>query len=134
MKIRTREEYSKRKIRYFTKENCPFCTDLENNEIIFETEKWIVAHNKYPYFWDKKWLLAFPKRHIWLTIELNNEELIDLIEVEKFMVDFYKWNDYFSFIRQTKSNKSIEHIHYHYLPWTLSAKEIEWENYFKVKK
>jgi hypothetical protein len=50
MKVRTRDEYAKRKIKFFTKENCPFCTDLDKNEVIYETEKWIIAYNKYPYF------------------------------------------------------------------------------------
>jgi len=131
---KSREEYAKRKIRFFTEENCPFCTELNKKEILFSSKFWIIAYNKYPYFWDKKGLLSFPKRHIKLTVELNREELADFIEVEKFMLSFYDQEDYFSFIRQTKSNKSVEHIHYHYLPWTPSAKEIEWENYFKIKK
>jgi len=48
----SREEYDKRKIRYFLKDNCPFCTNLkENNEkILFKNNFWIVIKNKYPYF------------------------------------------------------------------------------------
>jgi len=34
-------------------------------------------------------LLAFPKKHKELTSELENEELISFVEVEKFMKNFY---------------------------------------------
>jgi len=130
-----REEYDKRKIRYFWKDNCPFCTNLkENNEILFENNFWIVVKNKYPYFNCSKWLLAFPKKHKELTSELENEELISFVEVEKFMKNFYWENDYFSFIRQTKSNKSVEHMHYHYILGNISAENINGKNYFKIKK
>lgn len=131
---KTREEYDKRKIRYFTKENCPFCSDLEEaNEVIFKTKFWKVVYNKYPYFWNKKWLLAFPKKHIKFTWELTPEIFWDFVEVQKFMKKFFDWEEYFSFIRESKWNRSVEHLHYHFLPWALSAENIGENNYFKVK-
>lgn len=44
--------------------------------------------------------------------------MADFVEVEKILKKFYeeKGLEYFSFIRQGKSNKSVEHLHYHYLP------------------
>jgi hypothetical protein len=50
------------------------------------------------------------------------------------MKNYYKdkW-EYFSFIRQSKANKSVEHMHYHYLPWIVHARVIENKNYFWVE-
>ena len=128
-----RELYEKQK-NYFTLENCPFCTRLDKNKIIFESKYWFVMHNENPYFDDENGLMAIPKRHIEFTIDLQKEELIDFLQVEKFMKNFFKdkW-EYFSFIRQSKSNKSVEHLHYHYLVWIPSAKIINWERYIKIK-
>jgi len=133
MKTSKRAEYEKKK-KYFTLENCPFCTKLDKNRIIFESKYWIVIPNENPYFDDKNGLMAIPKRHIEFTYNLTNEELVDFIEIEKFMKEYYQdiW-DYFSFIRQSKSNKSVEHMHYHYIVWIPSQRIIDGENYFKVK-
>ena len=133
MKFKNRQEYEKSKL-YFNLENCPFCTKLDKKEIIFESELWIVLHNNYPYFKDQNNLIAIPKRHIEFTSGLKEEEFADFVNIEKWMKNYYKdkW-EYFSFIRQSKSNKSVEHIHYHYLvglPWW---KIIDWENYLKIK-
>ena len=133
MKFNSREEYEKSKI-YYNLDNCPFCTCLDKNKIIFESEYWFVMHNENPYFEDKNWLMAIPKRHIEFTINLKKEELADFIEVEKFMKNYYKdkW-EYFSFIRQSKSNKSVEHMHYHYVLWIPHARVIDKKNYFWVE-
>lgn len=134
MEYKNREEYDKSKV-YFTHDNCPFCDkDLsKKNKILYISDFWIVVYNKYPYFEDNINLLVFPKRHIEFTIGLNENELIDFLNVEKFIKEFYKNEEYFSFIRQTKSNKSVEHLHYHYLKWYPSARVIDRENYFKIK-
>lgn len=132
-----REEYQNLKV-YFTKDNCPFCAEdfRETHEILFESKFWIIVFNKYPYFYEV-WvnLLVFPKRHLEFTSELLLEELSDFLEVEKFAKKFYEEKnlDYFSFVRQTKSNKSVEHLHYHYLPWKPSSRIIDWEKYLKIK-
>ena len=128
-----RELYEKQKP-YFTLENCPFCTKLDKSKIIFESKYWFVMHNENPYFDDKNWLMAIPKRHIEFTIDLKEEELIDFLQVEKFMKNFFKdkW-EYFSFIRQSKSNKSVEHMHYHYIVWIPHAKVIEEKNYLFIE-
>jgi len=129
----SREEYEKTKV-YLTKEVCPFCTKLDKERIIFETDYWIVLPNKHPYFDDENQIMAIPKRHIEFTSHLNEDELKDFVNVEKWIREYYKdkW-DYFSFIRQTKSNKSVEHMHYHYVVWIPSPRTINWENYFKIK-
>jgi diadenosine tetraphosphate (Ap4A) HIT family hydrolase len=115
MQLKNREEYDNLKP-YFTKENCPFCTKLDKNKIIFESDFWYVKKNDFPYFNDINGLIAIPKRHIEFTVNLTKEEFADFLQVEKFMKDFFKdLGEYFSFIRQSKSNKSVEHMHYHYL-------------------
>ncbi len=102
---------------YTTERDCQFCTPLKWDEDLFinSTEYWIILHNKYPYYWVHENLLAFPKRHIAYTYELNNEELLDFKNVEKFMKNYFWEENYFSFIRQWTWWRSVEHIHYHYL-------------------
>lgn len=106
------------------KDWCPFCLEEE----IITLWKWKYLHirmNKYPYAGIKKHLLLIPNRHIEHTKDLNNDELIELKEAESFLKDFYKEDNYFSFIRQTNWWKSIKHIHYHYIPWILYSSKLE---------
>lgn len=132
-----REEYQKSKY-YFTKENCPFCSPNlpETNEIFARTEFFTIIFNKYPYF-DEPWvnLLVFPNRHIEFTSDFFPEEMADFVEVEKILKKFYeeKGLEYFSFIRQSKSNKSVEHLHYHYLPGCIWSQKICNEKILKIK-
>ena len=84
-----REKYEKKKL-YFTKENCPFCTKLDKEKIIFESKYWFVMKNANPYFDDDTNLMAIPKRHIEFTHLLTEEEFVDFVNVEKWMKDFYK--------------------------------------------
>lgn len=130
----SREEYLSKKP-YFTKNNCPFCKEnLLDREKLYETKYWIVLKNDYPYFKDyENHLIAMPKRHVEFTHDLNEEEYWDFKNIDLFMKDFYKSKNYFSFIRQTKWNKSVEHIHYHYLIWMPWEKVIDWNNCLKLK-
>ena len=134
MEYKNREDYEINKV-YLWKDNCPFCLyDLsETNEILYKTEYWIIMYNNNPYFDIKRTLIAFPKRHSEFTTELTKEEFWDLIEVNKFMKTFFEDQEYFSLLRESKSNKSVEHLHYHYIPWIIGQKVIDWENYFKVR-
>ncbi len=130
----SRKEYEE--AGFFDKNNCPFCENIEiTNKVLYRTELWIIIENKYPYFWDKDHLLALPKNHKSHTYELSKEELVDFINVEKFMKKYYWDKEYFSFIRQTKWNKSVDHLHYHYLHWKISASEgrIEGKKYLRIK-
>lgn len=100
--------------------NCPFCLDTrELDYIIHETNFFTVYYNKYPILWLNNHLLVTPKRHLVFTSQMSKEESADLVEIEKFMKDYYKNSEYFSFIRQSNwwDTRSIEHFHYHYLPW-----------------
>ena len=126
-----REKYIKQN-HYFEKDNCPFCN--EDQLILNSTKHWYIMYNKFPYYWNKVHLMAIPKRHLKFTIELNNEELIDFNNVEIFMNKYYKWEkNYFSFIRQSLWWRSVEHLHYHYLPWHISFQKEKWNNILKIK-
>jgi len=110
------------------KENCILCDYPKNKDdkelVLKNFDYWIVIYNKYPYWWTKDHLLAFPKRHIELTKDLNNEELKDLKNVNTFINDYFKNKDYFSFLRETYSGRSIAHLHYHYLPGKIFSEDI----------
>lgn len=118
-----------------SKESCPFCISdwIQKKYIVKETKYWSIRYNKYPYYWGEKHLMAISKRHKEYTHELSKEEFKDLKEVELFMEKHYKWQEYFSLIRQSMWWRSIKHLHYHYLTWKLSHKNIEWDDFFKIK-
>lgn len=106
------------------KNNCPFCFQEEKLTIL-KTNFWKIQYNKYPYWGIKNHILVIPNRHIELTKDLNNSELIDLKKIHNYLFNFYKWEKYFSFIRETFKWRSIKHLHYHYLPINISSNEIE---------
>ena len=120
---------------YFTKEDCPFCKNNEEEKyLVHEIKYWKIIYNKFPYYWKGKHLMAVPKRHIKFTTQLNDEELVDYKNIEIFMKGYYKDDkNYYSFIRQSIWWRSIEHLHYHYLPWHISFDEKSEEKIFRIK-
>ena len=98
---------------------CRFC-NIKNQEIapyiIWKWKHFYICHNKYPILGLDNHLMAIPYKHHLNTADISPEEWSDFAEVEKFMKDFYGDTNYFSFIRQSKTGRSIAHIHYHYLP------------------
>lgn len=119
-KILTRKEYHAKKWKkIFWKEDCPFCFDFKS---IWEWKYWYIIRNISPYSWNKKHLMAIPFRHIKYSTELNKEEFSELQDIHKFVKKFY-WNeDYFSTTRETMWNRSVEHLHMHFIPWRLQWK------------
>jgi len=117
------------KIWLIWKENCPFCKkniDKEEKKLILkETDFWEIRYNKYPYSWIKDHLLAFPKRHIEFTKDLNEKELVDFKNVSTFINNYFKEKEYFSFVRESFTGRSIAHLHYHYLPWNIHSSDFE---------
>lgn len=104
---------------YLKGEDCPFCK-LEEDEkslFLYKTKYWEVRFNKFPYYWHKQNLLAFPIEHKANTTELNDEEILDFKNIELFMKDYFGEKNYFSFIRHGTWWRSVEHLHYHYLEW-----------------
>jgi len=70
-------------------------------------------------------MMAIPYRHTILSSDLHDEEYLELKEVEKFMKDFYKEKEYFMFVREARESRSLEHIHYHFLPGRIPYDDIE---------
>jgi len=108
------------------RENCPLCNESEEYTIK-KFKYWRVCHNKYPILEMEEHLMAIPLRHVILTSNLNDKELKEFSQVEKFMEEFYlkKGKEYFSFVRQSPLSRSLEHLHYHYLPGKIYYKNIE---------
>ena len=57
--------------------------------------------------------------------ETENQELMEVEEVEKFMKSFYGTLKYYSFIREEGDMKSVHHLHYHFLPGELPSQPFE---------
>ena len=126
-KILPRKQWHKIKPNDLWEKNCPFC-DMESEKedyILWIGDFFHIRHNKYPYLWLKNHLLAIPNRHIFKSYDLSKEELLWIKEVEKFMKEYYKDWDYFSFLRETTWAKSLNHLHYHFLPWKIYDNDIE---------
>jgi len=70
--------------------------------------------------------MAIPKRHVKMAYELTTKEMAEYPTVEKFVYDFYKWWSYFTFMRESIQNRSLEHIHYHFLPGKISYNDLEY--------
>lgn len=106
---------------------CPFCdTYLEREYLIFETEHWRVLHNKYPILWLREHIMAIPKLHLKYAFEIPAEVMAEYPHVEKFVSDFFDWKSYFTFMRESLQNRSLEHIHYHFLPGKMNYKHLEY--------
>ena len=120
---------------YFTIKDCPFCEIIEEEEkqlILFESKYWQIRFNKFPYYWYKQNLLVFPLSHRIFTTDLTDEEILDYKNVEKYMKNYFKNKNYFSFIRQWIWWRSIEHLHYHYLEWILYHDMKNGDKTFKI--
>ena len=128
MKFGSRKEYEndiiKNQYNDLWKSNCPFCK--KDEFVIWEWDYWFISHNKYPYLGLENHLLAIPHRHVVYTKDLSKEECEELPKVFEFMNKFYEWGKYFSFIRETIEWRSLEHLHYHYLPGFITWSDIEY--------
>jgi len=106
----------------FWKENCPFCIESEHEEfLVWEGKYWKIMYNKYPYSGDEKHLMAMPIEHKAFSYELSPEELTELHDVHAWIKTFYWDENYFSCTRETMANRSIEHLHIHFLPGKLQG-------------
>lgn len=106
---------------------CTFCdSKLWKQYIIHETKYWMVVHNKYPVLGLKNHLMAIPKQHIKFAYEIPSEVMAEYPEVEKFVYKYYNGWAYFTFMRESIQNRSLEHIHYHFLPGKINYKHLEY--------
>ena len=131
----TRDEYHKKKWKkIYWKEDCPFCN---SHEFIWESKYRIIVRNISPYTWDKNHLMALPKAHKQFSIDLSIEEFIDFKEVQLFVKEYFWDKHYFSATRESMWNRSVEHLHIHFVSWKLQWKylrkmlELQW---FPIKQ
>lgn len=136
VQILTREQYHKKKweVDIYGQDNCPFCHDDDNNNtIVWKWKYWFLVHNLAPYSWNEKHLMALPYEHKKLSIELNDNELLELKDVHKFVKDWFWDEHYFSCTRETLWHRSVEHIHIHFIPgrlqWKYLRKMLENQGY-----
>ena len=128
MKLHKREDWDKVSPKDKWSNNCVLCSwyKSEDSQYIIKTfNYWHIVHNKYPVLWLDTHLMAIPKRHVILSKDLDGEELTEYKDILSFMHDFFKWEKYFSFIRESPKSRSLEHLHYHFLPWCINYKDIE---------
>ncbi len=131
-KFLTREQYyekkwSKKKI--YWKNDCPFCFDYQS---IWEWKYWYIVRNISPYCWNENHLMAVPFSHKKYSIELSMQEFQELKTIHKFVRDYFWDKDYFSATRESMWNRSVEHLHIHFVIWKLQWKylrkmlELQW--------
>lgn len=86
-----------------------------------------------PYSWDYRYTLAVPYKHIKYFHDIDRSKIFQRTKrSKKFVKDFF-WNqEYFSFTRESMWNRSLEHLHIHFLVWKLQGKflrkilELQW--------
>lgn len=108
-------------------ESCPFCeTHFDASYEIYQTKHWRVLHNKFPVLWLREHIMATPKMHLRLAYEIPSEVMAEYPLIEKFVYDFFDGASYFTFMRESLQNRSLEHIHYHFLPGKLNYTHLEY--------
>jgi diadenosine tetraphosphate (Ap4A) HIT family hydrolase len=106
------------------KSQCPFC-DISLTPLVKEFTYWFICNNKYPYGNKEKNLLLIPKRHVKYSHDLKSEEWWELKIIHEFINEYFWKDDFFSFMRESWKWRSLEHLHYHYLPWFISNEDVE---------
>ena len=69
--------------------------------------------------------MAVPKQHIKLAHEIPAEVMAEYPLIEKFVYDFFAESSYFTFMRESLQNRSLEHVHYHFIPGKMNYKHLE---------
>jgi len=108
--------------------DCAFCKshDKQHSEyVIWKGKYWFIAHNKFPILWLTNQFLAIPYRHVLLSKDLSDDEYIEFRAVEEFLSQRYGEEDYFMFVREWLKSRSMEHIHYHFVPGRIPYDDIE---------
>jgi len=70
--------------------------------------------------------MAIPKKHYKFAYEIPSEVMAEYPEVEKFVYNFFDGESYFTFMRESIQNRSLEHIHYHFVPGKINYKHLEY--------
>lgn len=68
--------------------------------------------------------MLIPIRHVKYTHELTANEWSELGQAHAFIEQFYREYDYFSFTRESMANRSVEHVHTHFLPGKIKRSKV----------
>ncbi|NDK10138.1 hypothetical protein GW846_05175 [Candidatus Gracilibacteria bacterium] len=123
MNTQSREYWEKNKPTDLGASNCPLCQEAEN--ILYETKHWKIIKNKYPILGLDNHCMAIPKEHVIFAKDLSDVQYLDYKNVEHYMFSYFKNSDYFTFMRESLSGRSLEHLHYHFLPGQIWYKDVE---------
>ncbi|MBW7954665.1 HIT domain-containing protein [Candidatus Gracilibacteria bacterium] len=121
----SREEYHKKMngVEILDKDNCPFCkVKDQEGHIIWKGKYFYLLYNLSSYSGDHRHIMAVPYDHIVLSKDLTSNHLTELAEVYKEVEKFFAGESYFSFTRETLLNRSVEHLHMHFLGGKLEGK------------
>ena len=125
METLTKEEYKKLKettLKDLWKSNCPFCDfKTQWDRVVWKGKFLYITHALCPYMWMKDHLMIIPYLHRKYTYDMTKQEFWELKEAELFIKNYYWDKHYFSFIRETMWDRSLEHLHYHFLPWSVHS-------------
>ena len=123
MIIKTIEEWRKVRPKDKWKSQCPLC--IESELVIWKWKHWFIYYNKYPICGIDKHLMASPINHVIYTKDLTKEQWWEFKDVQDFMKNFFKTWSYFSFIREDLDSRSLEHLHYHFVPGIFKYNHLE---------
>lgn len=100
----------------FGRDDCPFCDDIETGErVIWSNKDWAILWNLYPYMIDAKHIMLVPRQHTRFSHEVSEQEWSSIGEAYTFLEEFYGGDEYFSFTRESFSERSVEHLHTHFI-------------------
>lgn len=100
----------------FWKEDCPFCKDINNSErVIWKWLHWAIIYNKYPYILGWKHIMLIPIEHICFSKDISPEIYNEYWEAQKFISLYFNGEQYFSFTRESIEERSVEHLHIHFI-------------------
>lgn len=74
---------------------------------------------------DAKHVMLVPRQHTRFSHEVREQEWSSIGEAYAFLEEFYGEDEYFSFTRESFSERSVEHLHTHFMSWDLTRKALE---------
>ena len=98
-------------------EFCPFC--VPQNRSFIENDSALLTYALAPYH--PHHLLVVPKRHVLSSLEISNEETVELWQLIRCGMQVLRelgYKDYSVLVREGEVGgiKSIAHLHYHIIP------------------
>ncbi len=108
---------------------CPFCSTVEIQTAIKQTELFYIVRNRVPYdFFDgvpvRDHLMLIPKRHIITVAQMNDAEKVEYVT----LLGSYESSDYAVYSRAVEGKtRSVEHVHTHLMK--IPGKRVSWQLY-----